>query len=100
MPHHEDDHFCIPAAYTVPTSTPAAPAVTLLPNPAQDYFRVLNAAEAGAAEWQLHDAAGRLVQRGIYPAGQSELSVSTAGLPNGFYIFQMNGYLGKLIVKH
>ncbi len=97
---HEDDHYCTPATYTVPTTTPSGLLIQLLPNPAQDYFRVLNAADAQGTTWQLHDATGRLVQEGIYPAGQPELSVSTQHLPNGFYFFRMNNYRGKLMVRH
>lgn len=98
--HHEDDHYCIPDYFLVDTYAPNEGYFSLLPNPAQAYFRVTAPAATAATEWQLHDATGRLVQRGIYPAGQSELSVSTVQLPNGFYIFKMKNYAGKLIVKH
>lgn len=94
---HEDDHYCLPATYTVDITTPSTQSVELLPNPAHDYFRVINVAGAADAEWQLHDATGRLVQRGIYPAGQPELSISTEQMPHGFYVFRMSDYIGKLV---
>lgn len=97
---HEDDHYCAPATYTVPTHTPADQTVKVVPNPARDYFQVVAAAGLEEFTWHLHDATGRLVQSGIYPAGQSELTVSTQSLPDGFYFFRLHNYSGKLMVKH
>ncbi len=97
---HEDDHYCLPAVYTVATHTPSYEPVKLWPNPAQDYFRVTNTTDWEGTAWQLFDTAGRLVRQGTYVGGQSELSISTVQMPNGFYIFKMDGHVGKLVVRH
>ena len=38
--HHEDDHYCIPDYFLVNTYAPDNRSFTLIPNPAQEYFRV------------------------------------------------------------
>jgi len=96
--HHEDDAFCKTATYTI--NLPSIEPIQLLPNPAKEYFRVIHLTNPAEAEWQLYDAIGRLIQHGVQPANQPELTVSTQLLPNGFYIFRINGYTGKVVVRH
>ncbi len=52
--HHEDDYYCIPDYFLVDIHTPNNEHFSLLPNPAQDYFRVINAANSGETEWHLY----------------------------------------------
>ncbi len=98
--HHEDDWYCQPATYTVTAHSPSTLALNLLPTPTQDFFYVNNFTSPQDTEWQLYNAAGRLVQKGIYPAGKSNLAISTQSLANGFYIFHIANQTAKLIVKH
>jgi hypothetical protein len=98
---HEDDHFCAPFLVTVHSTEPSGEAFRLAPNPAHDRVRVEGlGGERLVGQWQICDAAGRIVAEGFCPDGQSAFEVSTDNLPDGFYLFSMKNKRAKLLISH
>ncbi len=78
------------------------PQVKLYPNPAQDQV-ILNTGDAPLESITVSDLAGRKMMQ-VAGQGRQTASVSTANLPNGVYLFEINTTKGtvnqKIVVQH
>ena len=99
------------AGYTVnsteaPVFNTALPLLSVFPNPASSYVRVLpNVVLPDGALWSLYDGLGRRV-RTVLPGGVNEaVELSTQNLPTGLYLWELQAVdgrrlgSGKLVVR-
>jgi Secretion system C-terminal sorting domain len=64
--------------------------VVIAPSPASDRVTIrLESAVEVAGDWQVFDAAGRLVQSGVWPAESALQDIAVAELPEGVYAFRL-----------
>ncbi|MCC6413733.1 MAG: T9SS type A sorting domain-containing protein, partial [Saprospiraceae bacterium] len=99
------------AGYTVNSTEPpvfnaALPLLSVFPNPATAYVRVLpNRTLPEGTVWSLYDGLGRCVSNTMLKGMDEAIEVSLSGLPSGLYVWDLvaeNGVrlsVGKLVVR-
>lgn len=99
------------AGYTVnsteaPVFNSGLPLVSVFPNPASEYVRVLpNRPLSEGAVWSLYDGMGQRVRTAITGVVNEAVEVSLLGLPSGMYVWELRAghgaHLGsgKLVVR-
>jgi hypothetical protein len=74
-----------PLSAPPPTIDPAELALAVSPNPASSQARLVWSGHGSAAAIALLDLRGRELRRWLLPAGQQELTIALAGMPDGLY---------------
>lgn len=79
-------------------TTTVPPVCVAWPNPATSYTTLSLTADAAPRPVQLLDALGREVRRLELPAHTTSLTLSTVGLPSGYYLLRCGASTGRLAV--
>jgi hypothetical protein len=77
----------------------------VFPNPADEFCTMTFSGSDSAARITLLDAAGRVVMHEVVPAGNNQIQLPTAQLPQGFYSLELNqdgrpAQRTKILVAH
>ena len=95
---------CSPVVATQGPVPTLLPAVSVFPNPATDYLKIiLNQPLTAPAEWRLYDTQGRLVREAMLRAATDRMEIAIQGLVSGVYFWQVESEgrlvgVGKLVI--